>query len=178
MLLQIGKVSFLFIFPYGNWQCDFSSLSPPDCIQSLPLCAAPIILSFLDHITCLSFFIWILNVKNTISDISKHLSFQLYWRCNSSRWVCWLDKLVWAKMKYVHCYQSFLCQVQSQKKAVDLLSGLAYHVDLKTVKSYILIIITTLIHQRLSHRITRHFLLLKWGVFQFCNSVILFIFFC
>lgn len=72
-------------------------------------------------------------------------------------------------MKYVHCYQSFLCQVQSQKKAVDLLSGLVYHVDLKTVKSYILIIIT-LIHQRLSHRITRHFLLLKWGFF---NSAIL-----
>lgn len=73
-------------------------------------------------------------------------------------------------MKYVHCYQSFLCQVQSQKKAVDLLSGLAYHVDLKTVKSYILIIIT-LIHQRLSHRITRHFLLLK--CFFFFNSAIL-----
>lgn len=125
----------------------------------------------------LSFFIWFLNVKNTISDISKHLSFQLYWRCNSSRWVCWLDKLVWAKMKYVHCYQSFLCQVQSQKKAVHLLSGLAYPVDLKTVKSYILIIIT-LIHQRLSHRITRQFLLLKWFFCQFCNSVILFIFFC
>lgn len=71
-------------------------------------------------------------------------------------------------MKYVHCYQSFLYQVQSQKKAVHLLSGLAYPVDLKTVKSYILI---TLIHQRLSHRITRHFLLLK--CFFFVNSAIL-----
>lgn len=80
-------------------------------------------------------------------------------------------------MKYVHRYQSFLCQVQSQKKAVDLLSGLAYNVDLKTVKSYILIIIT-LIHQRLSHRITRHFLLLKWGFFsilQFCYIIHLFL---
>lgn len=78
-------------------------------------------------------------------------------------------------MKYVHCYQSFLYQVQSQKKAVHLLSGLAYPVDLKTVKSYILI---TLIHQRLSHRITRHFLLLKWfflSILQFCYIIHVFL---